>query len=550
MGPEAHGRGRLLLLVALLAAAAGLKLLANPSPTGVRTGDGHYYYEVARHVAEGQGLLTSVSIFHQGLHPLPAKTNVQPLWPLLLGLAGRAIGLERAAWLLPELLYLCALALLHPLANRMAAAFGSPVVRLPGLPPVVTVGHLAVCILATSPAFFRFTSLPHTEGLAFTLVFASLLALDRVRGEHGVRWAAAAGALAALAYLTRLSLASVPLGVVASLVLAAPGWRVRRKASAAASGAALLVCLPWWAFLASFVDPFHPAVLIHFASHRATPALAPLEWMVSAETWTGYLRDRGTGVLVAFDPRHAFSYARSFGASTYAVLVVAALASARLVRSPASLRALRDEAHVTVRAALLGASGALLLTHLAHQRIANEWLFHWRPGLPMILLVVPALGFLLARVGVSRAVALLLGALSLLGAPARIAPELRWRNPPPSVQERALFAWIDTQQPPPTFLAAPGRPLSVYTRGRFHDLYCHDAPDQVRAYFRELHIDYLVVYARKDGCRFLEGLGADLEPVREFGRGRGAIRVYRPRASLLGRPPSRRDGPGGPAASP
>jgi 4-amino-4-deoxy-L-arabinose transferase-like glycosyltransferase len=399
-------------------------------------------------------------------------------------------------------------------------------VPVPGLPPILTLGHLAVCVLATSPAFFRFTSLPHTEGLAFTLLFASLLALDRAGRGHAVRWAAASGALAGLAYLARLSLASVPLAVIASLGFAALRGRGSWRAVAAAAGATALVCLPWWAFLASFVDPLRPAVLIHLGSHRATPALAPMEWMVPAGSWVGFLLDRASGLLVAFDPRHELSYARSFGASVYLVVLAALAAGPGIVRSRAPLR---DAAQVTLHATVLGGTGALLLTHLAHQRIANEWLFHWRPGLPMILLIVPALGFLLSRGGAWRAVALALTVLTLVGAPARLAPELRWRNPAPSLQERALFAWIDAQQPVPTFLAAPARPLSVYTRGRFHDIYCHDAPEQVRIYFRQLPIDYLIVYPRKGDCRFLQGLDAELELVREFGRGRDAIRVYRPR---------------------
>src|SRR5438093_1192372 len=71
-------------------------------------------------VAAGHGLVTSVCLYHQGLKRLPAKTNIYPLWPLLLGGAGRVMGMTTAARLLPRLMFLVDLLLLYLLTLRVA----------------------------------------------------------------------------------------------------------------------------------------------------------------------------------------------------------------------------------------------------------------------------------------------------------------------------------------------------------------------------------------------------------------------------------------------
>src|SRR5688572_3563244 len=67
--------------------------------------DGGYYFQIARHVSEGDGLLTSVSLYHQGLEPLPQRSTVYPAWPWLLGQVGSVIGIERAARAVPTALF-------------------------------------------------------------------------------------------------------------------------------------------------------------------------------------------------------------------------------------------------------------------------------------------------------------------------------------------------------------------------------------------------------------------------------------------------------------
>lgn len=176
------------VLVALLAAFGVLKLFFNPLPySDVKADDGAYYYQVARNFAEGRGLTTNVSLFHHGFETLPHAITYYPLWMLTLGLAGRVFPLESAAHWLPELLYLVALGLLYPLANRIGRVFdpAGPAIayrhasvtwgtwRPEPLP--INMGHVAVTVFGLNHVFFRFTSLTFTEALAFTLLFAAVL---------------------------------------------------------------------------------------------------------------------------------------------------------------------------------------------------------------------------------------------------------------------------------------------------------------------------------------------------------------------------------------
>ena len=114
---QANHRERILVLVGLLLMLAAFKLAFNPG-LGRNSLDGDYYFQIARHVSEGNGLQTSVSLYHHGLKELPHPSNVSPLWPLTLGAAAQAVGLVRGALLLPEILYLLALVLLYRLTNR------------------------------------------------------------------------------------------------------------------------------------------------------------------------------------------------------------------------------------------------------------------------------------------------------------------------------------------------------------------------------------------------------------------------------------------------
>jgi hypothetical protein len=67
--------------------------------------DASYYYDIAAHVRDGDGLVTDVSLFNAGYDLLPAPDRVYPLWPLVLGLRRRVVPLDLAAVWLPTLFY-------------------------------------------------------------------------------------------------------------------------------------------------------------------------------------------------------------------------------------------------------------------------------------------------------------------------------------------------------------------------------------------------------------------------------------------------------------
>ena len=79
----------LLILLAMLPLKARLDFGLGP-----RAHDADYYYSIARHVSEGQGLQSNMSLYFQGFKSFPHRVTQSPVWPLSLGLAGRWLGMD------------------------------------------------------------------------------------------------------------------------------------------------------------------------------------------------------------------------------------------------------------------------------------------------------------------------------------------------------------------------------------------------------------------------------------------------------------------------
>lgn len=556
-------REQALVLIAILAALAALKLVQTPLPDYYGP-DGSTYFHIARHVAEGDGLVTSLSLYHQGLKHLPAPTTIYPLWPLVLGYAGRAIGLERAARVLPELLYLIDLGLLYVLVRRLASAWGSRDGRLVARLPI-DVGHVAVLLLGLNGIFVRYSSLPYTEPLALGCTFASLLLLDRAATRGGATAALLAGATAGAAYLARTSMIVVPVAVVAALVLAPPTataahdaggssrsrTRRLRPAVLATLGTALVV-LPWLAHLASFMSRFHPMLLVDvFTVHRETPELAPAVWIVPVRDAHDLWRFVADGLVAAFRIGGP-SYFHSFGLLTYAVplALVCGLASSRVRRAFAA-----SERRTLVVGAALAGVGLAVMAHAAHSEsdFARRWAFNHRHGLPYVLLIVSALACLLPllraddhapthadaaaladRDGgggfarVLRVVVLAMVVVSLAHVARAAYRELAHpRGRSPTRTERALAAWLAAQPVQPVVISSRPPRLAVVSRAGFHWIGCSDDPEQVRRLFRHAGADYLVVRPADRRCRFMRGLERELELVARFRDGKPVLALYR-----------------------
>jgi hypothetical protein len=520
------------LLFLILVPLAGFKAAYDPG-LGRNSLDGDYYYQVARHVAEGDGLVTSVSLYHQGFKSLPHPTNIYPLWPLVLGYAGRVVPLPVAAAVLPEAFFFASLLLLYPLANRLAERLrGRPEPYVLGPGRVLDLGHVAVMLFGFNAVFFNFTSLPYTEGIGYTLAFGALLALDRsASGRRGLGWAAAAGALAALAYLARVQMVMVVPAVVAALALAGLRRRERLAAAGVAAAAAILVVLPWVLHLASFIQPFEPWVLLEFGAYRETPEIEPFgSRLPIGPGWWARLRDFAAGLRAAFDPRGGVtSYAGSFGLAAFVVPMA-------LLHLALSRRRWRQLAGVLVRpegavvAATAAAAAAMVLPlHFLHLRFLWEWRFGFRHGLSFGLLVLVAVAYLLAHgEPLVRRVTLVLLAFTLVTGSVRTAEVLTaprgWGLLP---AEEELVAWLDARSPGPVVLTTNAQPLSVYSRAGFHWMECGESAEKTRTILRLLPIDYVLVYQAESGCPFIRGV-PELTPVRRFGEGAGAVWVLAP----------------------
>jgi hypothetical protein len=458
--------------------------------------DGSYYFQVARHVAAGDGLVTSVCLYHQGLKRLPSKTNIYPLWPLFLGGAGRLIGVTTAARLLPRTLFLIDLALLYFLTLRINAT------SFRGL----DFGHLVVLLFGCNLLFFAAASYPYTEALAFLLIFASLLMIERS--------GAAAGGLAGLAFLTRSQNLVFAVALFVALLI------VRRWRSAAAFAVAfVVVLLPWMIFLATFVKPFTLSALVSMYSE--TPEL-PVFVQLIHPTGLAWLTDRLRGLITAFNPASSVSFVHSFGLAALLVPIAAVHVIWRLgvAQAISPARAGRI-ACPTLLATLLGGAALSFSLAFVHQRFFLEWLFGYRHGLPFILLLMLAVIELIAHGGSSlRTIALTVCMVSIVTGVLAIARTSIWRPhpwPPPS--EAQLASWLAQHDPNAIVLSTNAQVLSAISGANFRWAACQEEPEVIRLLLRLVRTDYVAAYDGEQQCPFLRGLvGPDLQIIAIFGQ--------------------------------
>ncbi len=221
--------GWLLVLLVLLAAPK-LLLSASTHDTSI---DGGLYTEIAQHVARGEGLVTNVSLYHHGYPSFPHPTAIYPLWPLLYGVFARWFPVPAVGIWLATAFYFTTLCFAFAWGRSLDARELFPA-ALPG----VHVGHVMALVLGLHREFFEFTSWPYTEGLAWTLLMATLWRANRRLERPGLGGGIELGALAALAFLARSQMLLLPVafGVVAL-------WRLVRDRAERAGWARLLAGL-------------------------------------------------------------------------------------------------------------------------------------------------------------------------------------------------------------------------------------------------------------------------------------------------------------------
>jgi hypothetical protein len=527
--PSGRRSGETVSLVAILLVLFGLKLAFNPSPLGnLKYDDGAYNYQIARHVAEGDGLVTSVSLDHWGLRYLPHAAVSYPFWPLLLGMAGRVIGLPRAAQLVPELFYFTTLLLLYAVGRRVAGAFGRGDEIVLGRGLRWHTGHWVVLLFGLNPLFFEFTSLPFSEGLGFTLAFGALLLVPgpRPSPRFGVR-GALAGLVSALCYLTRPQALGFPAAVAVAMGLAGGRERGYRRAALAALLAAAIVVGAWGLHVFRSLDRFTPLLLADHTSVHESTALAPYLWFVETPSAWDYVTDRVHGLAFAFSPRGACSYVRSFGPAAYLVPLALVFFVADRRRWSAALASIRDPAFVPVSAVLLSGLALLLPVHNYHSFRWGGWFFQFRVGLPLILPLVVAIPYLLTRHRVMRASVILLLVVSAAMNGQRLRQLLAAPHPPPAPGLQALAQWIDERSRPPLLLSTAAAPLGALSRASVHWITCGDREAQIRTYFDHFGIEYLVTVDSEHDCPFFLDMQGALEEVRSFGEPGRRFTVWR-----------------------
>ncbi|HEX7706655.1 MAG TPA: hypothetical protein VF701_09395 [Thermoanaerobaculia bacterium] len=503
-----------LLLVLLLVPLAALRfsLHSGEGPYGV---DGSYYVQIARNLLEGQGFVTSVCIYHQGLDPLPAPTNIYPLWPALLAASGFVIGWEDAIRHVPRVLYLVVLVILFSLARRIAPERQSVAGPL-------TIAHIAVVLFGLTPIFFSSTTYPYTEGLAFAFGTAALV----MSFKTGARWAFAGGLLAGLATLSRSQMLLLVFGILAARLVSALREKEWKALLLSISGVAI-VLVPWLYYVSTFTGSF--ALRNLSASYHQTPEVTPYALGLHAATFSEAMALRFRGAMIAFNPFSSDSFVALFGAAALLVPLAAAHWLLRVWRERPSL------SQGVLAVALSGAFLSLILIHLP-QRYFRAWLFGWRHGLPLIFLIILALveliGFGHRYV---RWATLALVLLSVLwGGTAVMRTVIAGPPMGPSPAERDLSGWLDRQPRSTVVLTTNAQVLSTYSRANFRWAACDTPVATTRALLTRVRTDYVAIYEAERGCGFVSGIEDLVEPVAAFGAEPRRILLLRTRTVATG----------------
>lgn len=435
--------------------------------------DGSYYMQAARSIADENRLTTHVSLGLDGLYPLPAPWDSKPLWPVVLGLAAKALGLFGAANVLPQLFYLLDLMLFGAVAQRMNRRLGEGATWRMGA-DVIDASHLAVVMFGTSVIFFEATVFPYNEGLAFALALASLLILDRSDEWPLYKWSATAGLLTGLSCLARYQMIALPIACAGVLLLS------RRIRGCLIYGlTAAIVVVPWMLYVRG-VERYHVQV----------DALPWEGWVrpasVAAQAWQ-ILR----GLAVAFHPFSAYSYWNSFA------LLVLLVPLALFVR-----------VRLPLLAWMLAATGALSALMLARLEMPGltPWLFGDRHSLLFGFAIVAALVVCFARG--TRTIRALAAVVLVIGVAQNIWAIANWPGPGngPSVAERKMFAWLNQRAPRATLLTTNPQILSVYVHNSFQWTECGVPPATTRKMIDRLHIDYVIIYGHERTCAFATGI--------------------------------------------
>ncbi|MEC4674305.1 MAG: hypothetical protein VST68_08955, partial [Nitrospirota bacterium] len=158
------------------------------------------------------------------------------------------------------------------------------------------------------------------------------------------------------------------------------------------------------------------------------------------------------------------------------------------------------------------------------------YLFHWRHGLPLILLIVIAFGYFSIqhdpwlRHGAALFMVLSLSANAggVIGA---FMKEGSFQGPIKS--EREFVQWLSQQEPKPLLVTTRPQALGAHTEGRFHWVRCKESREQMLAYLRVVQVDHLITMENEEKCSFYLSIAEYLMPIQEFNDEQRKITVWR-----------------------
>ena len=388
------------LFVAMMALLIPLRIL-HTSHIRWMSIDGGYYTEVARHVRDGLGLTTNVSLYHMGYESFPHPTCVYPLWPWILGMGARVVDLPTLAHWLPMCFSFTAVIGAFLFGRRLWPEPMFPV-NLPGF----HAGHLFALMLAVHSEFITFTSIPYTEGLAWTLTFLFLWRLVGKGASLDLRWAVEAGLWLGVVYFVRAQLIVIALCCAAAWLLRLLVGPDRGRVAlhgAVTFGVTSLLLGGWWMHIRTFVHDAGLLSLLRFDQNRANDLLEPIDVMVNSETLVDLVVDRLSSLTIAWDIQSSSSYQEVIYTLHWALpaalplLAASALGFARRGGVRGVLDRLRRPTSVPWISLLVFAVGAFLSVHLVHKHYNGEFYFARRQGMLSLPLFMLCLGWLLRQ---------------------------------------------------------------------------------------------------------------------------------------------------------
>lgn len=506
--------------------------------------DGGYYTDVAAHVRDGRGLVSSCSILHEAYPRFPHPTAVYPLWPLLLGGLARIVPIFEAGKWLATACYFATLGFAYLWGK---ALYPGPL--LPALPSF-NAGHLLVLMFGLHDFFFQFTSYPYTEGLSYALACAALWRMTRLLPRPSWAGGLEVGAWLGLVILARyqmvlLAMAALPVLAGAAVASAGPRRRYARMTLSAVVGL-LLVVGPHYLYVRSFTPSLTPGLYVQWQRVRFADGLSPIPDVMEVKGALPWILDRLRGFSIAFDPRpKSLGYPLRFYAFPYALVAAVPLLAVLGARNASRERLRAGWAWVRRPESLpwifvvVFAAGCFVMIQSMHMSpmLYPEWYFAQRHALVCMFAFFLALLLLLAQ---TRGPWRLLGVgilcssavLGLWSIGAQVAESLGRRAPGAS----ALVQWLNDEAARRGGMVVALRqpqPIAYLTRDvGYHWYYAHTNLKDVRAMVA-LGAVYVIVPGQQS---FTFTRARDFERWFHLVQTIEGFRIYAPDPSLVAAP--------------